>query len=259
LAALAAFLALRASAVPSRATDDTNNTVIRMDSPGAVCFARPQERRGRDRSHEKIIATVPHRPAPGGMKLHVALLGLALTRTAAADPTTQACLGDLDKLLACPAGSTRHGTECRAQSTHWSGSSRQGPAVFLRDSGKVSFAANYKDHMKSGRVFRFDSEGRLESWADVAADQDHGLSVTCTPEGRAAYVASYAHGTSVGTSRSWNHRDGSFSYAMTYDAQGHAHSATLGLEQTRRPDELCHPRVCDVTAAPDLSDVPPAK
>lgn len=184
----------------------------------------------------------------------IAVLGSA----AHADPVTQACLGSVDTFLTCPPGATRHGTECRAKSDHWSGSSRQGPSVFLRTNQTVSFAASYKDHKKTGRVFRFDEQGRLESWSDVAADVEHGLSVTCTPDGHTSYVASYAHGASIGISRSWSHRDGSFSYAFAYGADGHGHPVKLSLDQTRRPDELCQPKVCDVHAAPDLSGIPSA-
>src|SRR5258706_13454653 len=93
-------------------------------------------------------------------------LALALVSTvASADTATpQTCLGDVHK-LACPAGSKQWGTECRAAGDHWSGSKRQGPSVFLRDDNeldpvklRVWFAASYRDHKKTGRVFHFDKD-----------------------------------------------------------------------------------------------------
>src|SRR4051812_31130261 len=92
---------------------------------------------------------------------------LALGASAAsAGPVTQACLGSLDKFLTCPANSHRVGTECRASGGEWAGISREGPSLVLRDpeaaDPKVRLAATYKDDAKTGRVFRFDAEGRLE-------------------------------------------------------------------------------------------------
>ncbi|MBA3502973.1 MAG: hypothetical protein M4D80_11325 [Myxococcota bacterium] len=187
-----------------------------------------------------------------------------LASTAHANPTTQVCLGNIDDFLTCPAGAQRSGTECRAREPqrgqgtgeHWSGSKRQGPAVFMRDATKVSFAATYKDHKKSGRVFRFDDQGRLESWTDVADDEYNGLSVTCLPDGRAWYLAYYQDGRVVGISRSWRAKDGSFSYAMDHDAQGRSNKVTVPAAMQKRPDHLCQPQRCDVNAAPDLSGVP---
>jgi hypothetical protein len=182
--------------------------------------------------------------------------------TAAAQPTTQACLGELDAFLACPAGAQRSGTECRArepqrgkgEGEHWSGSKRQGPAVFLRhdDAKRVSFAAHYKDHKKTGRVFHFDKDGRLESWSDVAEDRYHGLSVSCTPDGRVYYMAYYDRDRSVGISRSWRMSDGAFSYAFEYDAAGKSSRIEATPAQQRRPDHLCQPARCDVQARPEL-------
>jgi hypothetical protein len=187
-----------------------------------------------------------------------------LASTAHANPTTQVCLGNIDDFLTCPAGAQRSGTECRAREPqrgqaageHWSGSKRQGPAVFMRDATKVSFAASYKDHKKTGRVFRFDDQGRLESWTDMANDEYNGLSVTCLPDGRAWYLAYYKDGRVVGISRSWRAKDGSFSYAMDHDAQGRSFKVTVPAAMQKRPDHLCQPQRCDVNAAPDLSGVP---
>lgn len=187
--------------------------------------------------------------------------------TAAAQPATQACLGDFDAFLTCPAGAQRSGTECRAREPqrgrgdgeHWSGSKRQGPAIFLRDDDepdpakqRVSFAAHYKDHKKTGRVFRFDEDGRLASWNDVAADQYHGLSVSCTPEGRVYYLAYYDRDRSVGVSRTWRTSDGTFSVAFAYDAAGKGRRIDVPPAQMQRPDHLCRPARCDVTARPEL-------
>ncbi|MBX3156631.1 MAG: hypothetical protein KF773_11565 [Deltaproteobacteria bacterium] len=185
--------------------------------------------------------------------------------------TTQACLGDFTA-LPCPAGSARSGTECRAREAqrgkgageHWSGSKRQGPSVFLRDAAetdpakqRVSFAANYKDHKKHGRVFNFDKDGRLDSWSDMADDTHHGLSVDCRPDGTVAHVAYYSHGKHVGISRSWRESDGTLSYAFD---QGTGGGSSRRLDPTpalsRRPDELCRPARCDLSAAPDLSGIP---
>ncbi|MBS1122042.1 MAG: hypothetical protein H6Q90_4270 [Deltaproteobacteria bacterium] len=206
------------------------------------------------------------------ISIHCLFATSLLAATAAAQPapavTTQACLGELATFLTCPAGSRLSGTECRAvephhgqaDGEHWSGSKRSGPAVFLRDGDPskpiVSFAANYRDHKKTGRVFRFDDQGRLESFSDVMNDEDHGLSVTCLPNGRVSYLGYYKKGKSVGMSRAWKERDGSFSYAFEYDAQGRGQQVqtTPALEQ--RPDQLCHPARCDVMAKPDLSGVP---
>ncbi len=196
--------------------------------------------------------------------LSLAPLAIATLATGAhADPTTQACLGGLDAFLTCPAGAQRSGTECRTREPHggqgagehWSGSKRQGPGVFLRDNNTVSFAAFYKDHKKTGRIFHFDDQGRLESWSDVADDKYHGLSVTCLPNGHVWYLAYYKDDKLVGLSRSWK-QDGSFSYAMQYDAQGHSTSITPTADQMRRPDALCQPARCDVTTKPDLSGLP---
>src|SRR5262245_16618307 len=124
----------------------------------------------RERAHpsQRIFrATDSPALAPGGeppgerMRTAMILLVSAVSATAAADskPATQACLGDVDHFLTCPAGAQRVGTECRARDgRHWSGSMRQGPSLFLRDNQTVSFAANYKDHKKSGRVFNFDAQ-----------------------------------------------------------------------------------------------------
>jgi hypothetical protein len=187
--------------------------------------------------------------------------------------TTQACLGPLATFLTCPAGAALSGTECRqreprrgaAPGEHWSGSQRQGPAVFLRGAlgaaptagAKISFATQYKNHKKNGRVFRFDKEGRLESWNNVIDDEWYGLAVTCTPEGTVKSLANHAGNKVVGISRSWRTSDGTLSYALDHDASG---KVTAHLEATpelaRRPDELCRPARCDVAAAPDLSAMP---
>ncbi|HEU0030634.1 MAG TPA: hypothetical protein VFQ53_08375 [Kofleriaceae bacterium] len=192
------------------------------------------------------------------------------TLTASADPapTTQACLGNFDAFLTCPAGAQRRGTECRTREPHggqgagehWSGSKRQGPAIFLRDADerdpakqRVSFAAYYKDHKKHGRVFNFDRDGRLDSWSDMADDQYNGLSVTCLPNGRVSHLAWFKNGAVVGISRTWKASDGSFSYA--YD-QTLKKSVDVPPAMQQRPDQLCQPARCDVTAKPDLSGIP---
>lgn len=199
------------------------------------------------------------------MRNTILLAATLLASTAAhANPTTQACLGNIDAFLACPAGAQRSGTECRAREPqrgqgageHWSGSKRQGPAVFMRDTKTVSFAANYKDHKKTGRAYRFDKAGVLESWSDLANDEYHGLYVTCLPDGRVWYLTNFKDGRVVGISRAWRAKDGSFSYAMDHDAQGHAQKVTVSAALQKRPDHLCQPQRCDVNAAPDLSGVP---
>jgi len=182
-------------------------------------------------------------------------------------PTTQACLGNF-MALPCPPNARRAGTECRVDepnhgkgaNEHWSGSQRQGPAVFLRDDNekdpakiRVSFAANYKDHKKQGRVFHFDADGRLESIADMANDDFHGLSVDCTPEGRVYNLAYFKNGKVVGISRSWRVKDGSFSYAMD---QAKHETVPVSPALMARPDELCHPARCELDAKPDLSGIP---
>lgn len=190
------------------------------------------------------------------MKALLLLSTALLASTASAEPTTQACLGNLDSFLACPPGAQRTGTECRERGGHWSGSKRQGPAIFMRDDKNVSFAATYKDHRKAGRVFRFDPQGRLESWSDMANDEYEGLAVTCLPDGRVWYLAYYHDGRVVGVSRSWRAKDGSFSYAMDHDAQGHSKNITVPPALMQRPDHLCQPQRCDVNTPPDLSGVP---
>jgi hypothetical protein len=188
------------------------------------------------------------------------LVTILIASTASANPTTQECLGKLDTFLTCPAGAQRAGTECRSRSQgssgHWSGSMRQGPAVFMRDDKTVSFAASYKDHKKTGRVFRFDEQGRLESWSDVVNDEYEGLTVTCLPDGRVWYLGYYRDGRIVGVSRKWRSKDGSFSHASDHDAQGRAKNITVPPALQQRPDHLCQPTRCDVNAAPDLSGVP---
>ena len=185
------------------------------------------------------------------------LLLIALTATAHANPATQACLGDLDKLLTCPNGAQRSGMECRAKGPHWSGTMRQGPSVFMRDDKIVSFAASYKDHKKTGRVFRFDDQGRLASWNDSDNDEWNGLSVSCLPDGRISHMAYYKDGKVVGISRSWKTKDGSFSYAIEYNADGtYSRNLPATPQLIQRPDHLCQPKVCDVTAKPDLSGIP---
>jgi hypothetical protein len=185
----------------------------------------------------------------------LAILGVLLSSTALADPTTQSCLGNLDTLLTCPQGAARSGTECRARDAgHWSGSKRQGPSVFLRDNKTVSFAANYKDHKKTGRVYRFDDQGRLESWSDMKDDLYDGLSVTCLPNGHVWYLANYKNDKVVGISRSWKANDGSFSYAMDHDASGHSISIQATADQMKRPDALCQPVKCDVTQSSSRSN-----
>ncbi len=186
---------------------------------------------------------------------------------------TQACLGDLTTFLTCPAGAAVSGTECRqraprrgaAPGEHWSGSQRQGPALFFRGafgaaptkSSILDFAARYAKHKKNGRVFHFDKQGRLESWNNVIDDQWYGLAVTCTPAGTVRSVATHAANKVVGLSRSWRASDGALSYALEHDASG---AITAHLDATpelaRRPDELCRPTRCDIDAAPDLSGLP---
>ena len=182
--------------------------------------------------------------------MHKLAILVLLASTAAADPTTQSCLGNLDTFLTCPAGAQRSGTECRAKdASHWSGSKRQGPSLYVRDNKTISFAANYKDHKKTGRVFRFDDQGRLESWSDMRDDQYEGLSVTCLPNGHVWYLANYKNDKVVGISRSWKASDGSFSYAMGHDADGHSIPIQATADQMKRPDELCHPAKCDVQSS----------
>lgn len=177
--------------------------------------------------------------------------------------TTQACLGDLNSFLSCPAGAAVDGTECRATSDHWAKSTRQGPALFLRDPTerdstrvRVRFASFYKDHKKTGRTFSFDADGRLEEWSDMTADEHHGLSVQCTPDGRVERVASFSRGKVVGLSRSWNDQDGTLSMAYEHTADGSGHRVDVSAELARRPDELCRPTRCEVSAKPDLSGIP---
>lgn len=189
---------------------------------------------------------------------------LGTTVTFANPPTTQVCLGDLDKLLTCPAGAKRMGTECRvpephqgaAPGEHWSRSKRQGPSLFVHG-GKVSLAASYKVHKKQGRAYRFDRKGALESISDFSADQYNGLHVTCLPDGRVSSIAYFKQGQRVGLSRSWRTKDGTLSTAFDNGNGTGASKAvapTAALEQ--RPDALCQPVRCDLNAAPDLSGVP---
>lgn len=203
------------------------------------------------------------------LALAAALSGLAAfsASPAAAQPATQACLGDFDTFLACPAGADRSGTECRARepnrgraaSEHWSGSKRQGPAIFTRASKqdpskqRVSFAAYYKDHEKSGRVFHFDTDGKLSSWSDVSENRYHGLTVSCTPDGRVYHLAYYDQDKVVGVSRSWRMSDGAFAFAMDHDAAGRTQPVNaVDPAQQQRPDHLCRPARCDVQAKPTL-------
>jgi hypothetical protein len=192
---------------------------------------------------------------------------LALTATADPKPATQSCLGDFATFLTCPAGSKRSGTECRTDEArggkgsgeHWSGSKRQGPAIFLRDNDeqdpakqRVSFAANYKDHKKHGRVFRFDKTGVVESFSDMANDDYHGLSVDCRPDGKVSNLAYFKDGKVVGVALHWK-TDGSFS--MAFD-QVKRERVDVPAAQMVRPDHLCRPAKCDVTTPPDLSGIP---
>ena len=199
------------------------------------------------------------------MRALTIILSLSIAHTAHANPTTQSCLGNIDTLLTCPAGAQRMGNECRvrepkrgqAPGEHWSGSKRQGPSVFFRRDGKtVSFAASYKDHKKTGRVYRFDAQGRLASYADVVNDKYNGVNVQCLPNGRIQYISYFKDDRVVGISRSWKTSDGSFSYAMDRDAQGRSIPAKVTPDMKQRPDHLCQPKRCDLTAAPDLSGVP---
>lgn len=203
----------------------------------------------------------------------VAVALAATATTAAADPgaATQACLGDLKTFLTCPAGARVSGTECRAREPrrgqgageHWSGSKRQGPALFLRDDdvtdpklARVSFAAYYVDHKKTGRVFHFAPDGTLESWSDMAGDDYHGLSVTCLPDGRVSYLAYYDHDQVVGVSRSWRTSDGAFASAIDHGKGDRSDILAKTPALAARPDALCRPARCDVRAAPDLSGIP---
>jgi hypothetical protein len=202
------------------------------------------------------------------MRISISLAICSLAATASADPkvTTQACLGDFDTFLTCPPNAQRSGTECRVREPqrgrgdgeHWSGSHREGPALFLRHDGtqRVSFAARYRNHKKTGRVFRFDAEGRLESWSDVDADRYHGLSVTCLPDGRVAHVGSWRNDRNLGLTRAWRTGDGTFSYAFMYGADGRAQPIELTAAQKQRPDHLCQLATCDVGAKPDLAGAP---
>lgn len=184
--------------------------------------------------------------------------------TAEPAPATQACLGDWKAFLSCPAGARVSGTECRAREPqrgqgageHWSGSKRQGPALFLRDDQHVSFAAYYRDHQKQGRVFHFAPDGTLESWSDMAADDYHGLSVTCLPDGRVHYLAYYDHGRVVGVARSWRASDGALSSVIDHGRGDQTRILDKTAAWATRPDALCRPVRCDVTATPDLSGIP---
>jgi hypothetical protein len=184
---------------------------------------------------------------------------LATTASADPTPTTQACLGAIDAFLTCPAGATRHDTECRARepqrglgaNEHWSGSKRQGPAIFFRSDDKtVSFAANYKDHKKTGRIFRFDDQGRLDSWTDLQADQYNGMSVSCQPDGRVSHLSYYKNDRVVGISRAWK-SDGSFSYAFDHDSKGRSIRVVATPLMQQRPDHLCQLAKCNVNAPPE--------
>jgi hypothetical protein len=105
-------------------------------------------------------------------------------------------------------------------------------------------------------VYRYDDQGRLESWNDEANDDWHGLAVTCLPDGRVWYLAYYKNGDVVGVSRSWKSSDGSFASAMDHDANGHAFPIAATPEMMKRPDHLCQPQRCDVNAKPDLTGIP---
>ena len=187
------------------------------------------------------------------MRAFTILAALSIAPLAHANPTTQSCLGNVDTFLTCPAGAQRSKTECRAKGDHWSGSKRQGPALFLRNDGKtVSFAANYKDHKKTGRIYRFDDQGRLASIADVSDDKYNGLSVTCLPDGRVWYLGYFQDDRPVGVSRAWKAKDGTFSYAMDHDASGRSKPIKATPEMMQRPDHLCQPQRCDVNTPPEL-------
>jgi hypothetical protein len=172
--------------------------------------------------------------------------------TAHAEPTTQACLGDLTRFLTCPPDAHLRGTLC------WSAGGGHGPAYDTHPNGTLRSAGYYLPFANAhGRVFTFDTSGVLKSWVDMRNGEEHGLWVECSDGGHVTEVSSWAHGEPVGLTRTWD-RDGKLWLAFAHDGNDKFHDIQPTPAQRRRPDELCHPRVCDVRAAPDLSGVPPA-
>src|SRR6185295_10165638 len=107
--------------------------------------------------------------------------------------------------------------ECRARSDHWSGSSRQGPAVWYDDDDPtvIRAAGLYKDHKRTGRWFEFDKQGRLAQIIDYLNGVPDGAYVTCYPDGSVAGLFYDVADKIQGVSRWWR-KDGTLSYAIEY-------------------------------------------
>jgi hypothetical protein len=204
----------------------------------------------------------PSIPLAALVPLASLVLGSVGAAAASAEPTTQACLGDLDRFLSCPDGAARVDTECRDNDDGYWLRVRHGPAVAMRFRSAsdpsppiVYSAASYKDDQKTGRVYRFDAAGKLAAWDDMLGDQHHGASVVCTPDGHITSITYFSHNHRVGVSRWWSAR-GDLVRASEHDGHGHSVRADPTPATVHRPDELCQPRRCDVTTQPDLSGVP---
>jgi hypothetical protein len=199
------------------------------------------------------------------MRLSPCLATLASISLAAstglAEPAAQSCIGDWNAFLTCPAGATRLRNECRDHDDGSWGGPRHGPSLMLHfvpasEPGPpgVMIAANYQDDQRTGRAFRFERDGRLAGWDDLLGDQRHGASVSCR-DGRVTSLAYFSHNHRAGLARSWS-AHGELLYATVYDGHGHGARAEPTPAVLRRPDELCQPKRCDVTAKPDLSGLP---
>lgn len=194
-----------------------------------------------------------------------ALLVSTLSGSAVAEadpgPTTVSCLGDLQTVMTCPAGTKLHkstlASTCRTIKPDKArkASVRQGPSIWFwqaRTDGKkvayggVSRAGHYDQHKKTGRHYYFSRDGALERINDFASDRSHGQDVKCHANGAVKSVMPYKLGELDGLVRRWAD-DGSLKSATRYRNGKSLGRVKPSAAESQAPRDLCRPRTCSLT------------
>ena len=184
-------------------------------------------------------------------------LSITLTAPAWAEPVTQACLGNIDRLLECPSGGElADGTAtggsykfCFRRDPAKSKYARiyHGPSIGYDSHNRsiVRRAGTYRDGKKHGRFYHFDEEGKLDRMVDYKNGEYDGASIRCHENGRVRSVTPHRNGKRHGVSQHWR-KDGRFVYATEY-ADGQRVGQPLDLRPyVVAPAGICQPKSCDL-------------